>query len=156
MPNVSAWRVDKRKWSATSFSGEGAAREGGRWNSPGVYVVYVSAHLATAFLEKFVHLPKPVPPKMELVQISVDFASVAVEKAYGLPADWRAQPVPTSTQRFGDEWVCSLRTAILAVPSVIVPEETNYILNPNHPDFGKIVISPAQPFAVDPRIAALA
>ena len=72
-----------------------------------------------------------------------------------LPPDWRAEPVPASTQRIGDAWIAAARTAILAVPRALYPEETNYVLNPAHPDFPKIENSGGEPFAFDPRMARL-
>ena len=75
--------------------------------------------------------------------------------ASDLPPDWRAKPVPESTQKLGDAWIAASKTAILAVPSALYPEETNHVLNPSHPDFHKIEISAAEPFGFDPRMARL-
>jgi RES domain-containing protein len=157
MPEPSAWRVDNRKWSAASFSGIGASLEGGRWNSAGVPAVYASRHLAMAAHEKFIHLPRPLPRGSLYVKFSIHFGGLAVTRlgVTGLPSDWRAEPVPESTQKIGDAWIAAAKTAILAVPSVLYPEETNYVLNPAHPDFHKIKISRGQPFAFDPRMARL-
>jgi RES domain-containing protein len=152
-----AWRIDSRKRAASSFSGYGAALAGGRWNPTGIHVVYASQHLAAASLEKFVHLPKPIPTAMKFVKFELTFHGVAIERAAlsDLPADWRSEPVPPSTQQFGAEWFRRGKTAVLAVPSAIIPEEVNYVLNPLHPDFGKIKISAASAFTFDPRLAEL-
>ena len=157
MPEPSAWRVDNKKWSAGSFYGIGASLEGGRWNSTGVPVIYASEHLAMAAHEKFVHLPRPLPRNSSYVKFRIGFGGLAVTRlgAIDLPPDWRAEPVPVSTQRIGDAWVAAAKTAILAVPSVLYPEETNYVLNPAHPDFPKMEISNAEPFDFDPRMARL-
>jgi RES domain-containing protein len=157
MPEPSAWRVDNRKWLKRSFDGTGASLEGGRWNSPGVLAVYASEHLAMAAHEKFIHLPKPLPANSLYVKFSVRFGRLAVTRlgAGRLPPNWREEPVPESAQRIGDAWIAAARTAILAVPSVLYPEETNYVLNPAHPDFPKIQISRGEPFAFDPRMARL-
>jgi RES domain-containing protein len=69
-----------------------------------------------------------------------------------LPADWRAEPPPSSTKRLGDAWVVQARSAILAVPSVIIGGERNYLLNPVHPDFKRISIGKKCPFAFDRRL----
>src|SRR5271165_5529770 len=153
----SAWRIDRKKWEATSFNGAGAAAEGGRWNSAGVRVVYASRHLAMAAQEKYIHLPKPVPDAMTFVQFRIEFGAVAVKQIplASLPADWRTSPAPASTQAIGDRWVLSAETAILAVPSVLIPEEENYLLSPLHPDFTRIVIHPSEPFFFDARLAEL-
>jgi RES domain-containing protein len=155
MPEPSAWRVDNKKWSAVSFSGIGASLEGGRWNSSGVPAVYASEHLAMAAQEKFVHLPRPLPRSSRYVKFAIRFGGLAVTRLgpADLPADWRAEPVPESTQRIGDAWIAAAKTAILAVPSALYPEETNYVLNPAHPDFPKIEITAAEPFVFDPGMA---
>jgi RES domain-containing protein len=157
MPEPSAWRVDNRKWSAGSFKGTGASLEGGRWNSPGVPAVYASEHLAMAAQEKFIHLPRPLPRNSLYVKFGIRFGRLPVTRLdpSGLPPDWRAEPLPESTQRIGDAWIAAAKTAILAVPSALYPEETNYVLNPAHPDFLKIEISAGEPFSFDPRMARL-
>jgi RES domain-containing protein len=153
-----AWRVDRTKRAATSFSGEGAAAAGGRWNPAGLHVVYASEHLAMAALEKFIHLPKPIPPGMTFVQFALEFNGIPIERAPSstLPRMWRAEPVGAESQVFGAAWYEHGRTAVLAVPSAIIPEETNYVLNPAHPDFARVSISKPTPFAFDPRLASLA
>jgi RES domain-containing protein len=157
MPEPSAWRVDNKKWSARSFDGIGASLEGGRWNSSGVPAVYASEHLAMAAHEKFVHLPRPLPRSSLYVRFGIRFGELAVTRlgTADLPPDWRAEPVPESTQKIGDAWIAAAKTAILAVPGALYPEETNYVLNPAHADFAKIKISAAEPFAFDPRMARL-
>jgi len=152
-----AWRIDTAKRAAQSFTGAGAALAGGRWNPAGIRVVYVSQHLSTACLEKFIHLPKPVPASLRFVQFAIDFNGVAIErpKRSALPAGWREQPPSESTQAFGLEWYRSARTAVLAVPSAIIPEEENYVLNPTHPEFSRLKIARPRPFEYDVRLAAL-
>ena len=126
MPEYSAWRIEKRKWASDSFNGIGASLEGGRWNSAGVPVVYVSEHLAMAAQERFVHLPRPLPRNSSYVMFGLRFRSAKVTRLRlaDLPDDWRAEPVPASTQKLGDAWVLLGKTAILAVPSALYPEET--------------------------------
>ena len=157
MPEPSAWRIDNKKWAAQSFVGIGASLEGGRWNSTGVPAVYASAHLAMAAQEKFVHLPRPLPRNSLHVKFAIGFRGLAVKRLTiaDLPQDWRGEPVPVSTQRIGEQWIAEGSSAILAVPSVLYPEETNYVLNPAHPDFPKIKFSQATPFTFDPRRARL-
>jgi RES domain-containing protein len=156
-PEPSAWRVDSARRASQSFTGVGASLEGGRWNSAGVPAVYASEHLAMAAQERYVHMPKPLPRGLRLVKFPIRFGRVAVRRlrARELPVDWRAEPVPASTQALGDAWISSCETAILAVPSVLIPEETNFVLNPAHPDFRGLAIGAPEPFSFDPRLARL-
>jgi len=153
-PEPSAFRVDKAKWEKDSFSGRGAALEGGRWNPPGISVVYASQHLAMAAMEKLVHFRPGVGSKVRYVSFRIYFLNTAIEmlSPQKLPANWDAKPVCLETQQIGAEWFASRRTAILQVPSAIIPSEWNFVLNPLHPDFTKIKIEAAAPFAFDPRL----
>jgi len=147
------WRIIKEKRAATAFSGEGAARTGGRWNSRGVAVVYTSSTRALATLESLVHLNPPVAFKYVAIPIKFDDALVETLAGKNLPADWRNEPPPPSTKAVGDGWVKAARSAVLALPSVITGE-LNYLLNPAHRDFGKIKIGKPEPFTFDPRLLA--
>jgi len=148
-----ASRIVKEKHAATAFSGEGAARTGGRWNSRGVAVVYTSCTRSLATLESLVHLNPPVLFKYVAISIRFDDALVEIFPVKNLPADWRTEPPPQSTKSVGDDWIKAARSAVLALPSVITGE-TNYLLNPAHPDFKKITIGKPQPFSFDSRLLA--
>jgi RES domain-containing protein len=147
-----AWRIVKAKHAATAFSGKGAADSAGRWNSRGVPVVYTSCTQSLAVLENLVHLNPPVRFKDVAIRIKFHDAIVEIVPAKTLPADWQTEPPPPSTQAIGDAWVRAARSAVLALPSVIVSGEANYLLNPAHPDFKKISIGKPEPFAFDPRL----
>ncbi len=149
---VEAWRIVKAKHAATAFSGEGAARTGGRWNSRGVPIVYTSATISLAALETLVHLNPPPHFKYAVIRIEFEDALVQSVSLAGLPADWRVEPPPRSSKAVGDAWVRAGHTGILAVPSAIIPNEINYLLNPMHSDFKKISIGKSLPFAFDPRL----
>lgn len=146
------YRIVKEKHVQTAFSGEGAAQTGGRWNSRAVAVVYTSASKSLAALETLVHLNPLVFLKYKIIRI--EFSEDLVERIATavLPPDWRAEPPPHSTKRIGDPWVRESRSAILAMPSVIISDEVNYVLNPAHPDFKKITISQPQDFVFDPGL----
>ena len=146
-----AWRILKAKHVATAFSGEGA-KSGGRWNSRGVAMVYTSGTKALAALENLVHLNPPMIFKY--VAIRIEFDTGLIEKAAlsELPADWRVEPPPPSTKQLGDAWVRAGRSAILAVPSMIISSELNYLLNPAHPGFKKIFVGKPEEFTFDPRL----
>jgi RES domain-containing protein len=147
-----AWRIVKAKHAATAFSGEGAARTGGRWNSRGVVVVYASASKSLAALETLVHLNPPVAFKCVAFRIRIDLELVGKLSFLRLPVDWQAEPPAPSSQVIGDAWVREARSAVLEVPSVIIPGESNYLLNPAHRDFRTILIGEPEPFAFDPRL----
>jgi RES domain-containing protein len=116
--------------------------------------VFTSATLSLAVLERFVHTDSDLDPT-DLVAIPVDISddlaieSVGVNK---LPADWRAFPAPPAIARIGESWFRASRTAVLAVPSVIIPHERNFVVNPTHGEFGRISIGRSEPFSFDPRM----
>ena len=152
-----AWRIDSDKWGDTSFSGFGAAVAGGRWNPAGMLVVYASRLLSTASMEKFVHLPKPIPATMKFIKFPIMFNGVAIERppTSTLPPNWRAEPMAVDSQRFGEAWYRRGATAVLAIPCALIPEEENYVINPTHPDFKLLNIGASEPFTFDPRLAKL-
>lgn len=147
------WRIVKAKHAAAAFDGEGARLNGGRWNSAGVRVVYISATKSLAALETLVHLKPPVAFQYVAIPIRFDDALVEIFPTKNLPPGWNIEPPPPAAQQVGDSWVKAARSAILAVPSVITGE-TNFLLNPAHPDFKKISIGKAVPFTFDPRLLA--
>jgi len=147
-----AWRIVKETYAATAFDGEGARRFGGRWNSQGPRVVYTSATLSLAALENLVHLNPPVAFRYAAIPVEFDEALVEAIAAAGLPADWREEPPPPSSMEIGDRWAKEARSAVLELPNIIIPTESNYLLNPAHPDFKRITIGKPMPFSVDPRL----
>jgi RES domain-containing protein len=147
-----AWRIVKARHAATAFSGEGAAKTGGRWNSRGVRVVYTSGTKSLAALENLVHLNPPVRFKYVAIRIKFDDTLVESVLPKVLPPNWRIEPPPASSKRVGDVWVLEARSAVFALPSVIVSGEPNYLLNPAHPDFTKISIGKPENFTFDPRL----
>ena len=148
-----AWRILKPKHASTAFDGEGARRYGGRWNSPGVPLVYTAATKALAALELLVHLPSAqVLTAFVCIRIEFDERLVHRLETAALPPLWRADPAPMTARAIGDQWVRARKSAILEVPSTIVPEECNFLLNPAHPDFQKIVIGNVEKFHFDPRL----
>jgi len=145
-----AWRIVRDKRSATAFDGEGAARVGGRWNLPGTPVVYTSEHRSLAALETLIHLNPLIPFSYVIFEVSFD--ENWVETVPPPRKSWRTYPPGSVTQSIGSRWVKENRSAILRVPSVVIPEEFNLLLNPRPPDFRKIVISAPAPFRFDPRL----
>lgn len=148
-----AWRIVKARHVATAFSGEGAAKTGGRWNSRGTPLVYTSSTKALATLEILVHLNPPLTFSLAAIPVHIPDSLVEIHPGDLLPKDWRSQPPPPSTQSIGDAWVAAARSPVLALPSVITGE-TNFLLNPAHPEFRKIRLGSAEPFVIDPRLLA--
>jgi RES domain-containing protein len=127
---------------------------GGRWNHAGTAVVYTSASLALAALELFVHVDVDLLPN-DLVAIAAEVPeSLAVEtvKVASLPKNWRRYPALESLKDMGTTWAAEGSTAVLAVPSAIIPEEQNYLLNPAHRDFQQVRLRRSIPFYFDPRM----
>lgn len=149
---LQAWRIVKERHASTAFSGEGAYLYGGRWNSPGVRIVYTSGTKALAALETLVHLNPPVAFRYVAFRVEFDKALVEKVSADALPADWFDEPPPPSAQAVGDLWAKRARSAISEVPSVIIRGESNFLLNPSHSDFGQITIATPEPFAFDSRL----
>ena len=149
-----AWRIIKHRHATTAFTGEGAARMGGRWNSRGVPMVYTSSTRSLAALEILVHLNPSVPFKYAVFRVEFDAALIEALPLRRLPVGWRREPPPSFTKAIGDAWLQAGRSAVLALPSVIIPDELNYLLNPAHPDFKKIAIGRPVAFGFDPRLLA--
>jgi RES domain-containing protein len=153
MADVIGWRIVKEKHAKSAFSGEGARIFEGRWNSAGVRMVYCSEHLSLAALEILVHTqPVTIRDKFRVFRVSWDEAIMSAIDLRKLPKGWNAQPPDLISKNIGDEWVHSGRSAVLVVPSVIVPLEKTFLLNPKHQDFGKIKIKDAGGFHLDPRL----
>jgi RES domain-containing protein len=149
---VDVWRIALA--AHATLDGEGARRYGSRWTSRGVPAVFASATLSLAALERFVHTDADLEP-MGLVAIPLTISDrMAIEsvEVATLPADWRAFPPPTKLTTIGDAWSRAARSAILSVPSAVIPHERNFVLNPGHPAFGQVLVGPAEPFSFDPRM----
>ena len=151
MPVV-VWRLARAPFRA--LDGEGARVAGGRWNSEGRAVVYTSGTLALAALEYLVHVdPADVPD--DLVALGIEIpprASSARVDVRDLPADWNRVPDHPSCLGVGDTWAGGVRTLVLRVPSALVPQEENILLNPRHPDAAKLGVVRERRFAFDPRL----
>lgn len=151
---IRAFRLCKTRHMADAFTGEGARLIGGRWNSPGKAMVYTSSSLSLATLEVLVHLedPEVLENLFSWASLEIPPATLETLKPENLPAGWNDDETTRISRTIGDTWVGSLRSAVLAVPSVVIPGESNYLLSPTHPDFPKILIGTPQPFRPDPRL----
>lgn len=150
---LQAWRIVKRRYADTAFDGEGARLHGGRWNSPGRAVVYASESRALATLEVLTGLQSlAATPAYLLMGVTFHERWVSTLDADDLPEDWNRFPPTPASQHLGDDWLATERSAVLQVPSVIVPGEFNYLLNPAHSDFAAIEIGEPEELTLDPRL----
>jgi RES domain-containing protein len=139
---VLAWRLCRSPYA--DLLGDGARRFGGRWNSPGWRVVYAASNPALAVLEVRVHLD--LPPDLlpdDYVLVTIDLGDLSVEDLAQMPA---------APRTFGDTWLQEQRTPVLRVPSAIVPESPNLLLNPAHPEAPAARILDTRRFMFDPRL----
>jgi RES domain-containing protein len=146
------WRIARQVYDP--LSGEGARRLGGRWSSPGRPVVYAAGHLSLAVVEVLVHTdPDLIPDDLAVFQIDVpDTAGTDVVRVDDLPADWARRPNPLVCRQVGDAWLARGESLVLGVPSAVVPEELNYLINPAHPAASDVRVIAQRPFAFDPRL----
>jgi RES domain-containing protein len=147
------WRIVPEKQAGTAFSGEGARLYGGRWNSSGISMVYASEHQSLAAFEVRVHIDKTsMGMRYKCFAFHFDDDLMKAFPIRLLPKNWQEEPPPASLQQIGDAWAKAESSVILAVPSVVIPDERNYLINPKHHDFRKIKIDPPSDFAFDRRL----
>jgi len=146
------WRIARRAQVAPD--GEGARLYGGRWNSPGTAVVYAASRLSLAALEYLVHIdPDDAPDDLVALRLSVPGNTTELVLASeSLPAGWQRTPPPPECQTIGDRWARNREHLLLRIPSVLVPEESNVLVNPMHPDASLVRVEGFRPFSFDPRL----
>ena len=148
-----AWRIIKSRLAADAFSGEGARLYGGRWNSPGMAMVYTAGSVSLATLELLVHLDNTsVLPSFSICPVDFDDSLVELLDPANLPPDWNQSPPPTSLRTIGDDWISRGSSVALRVPSAVIENENNYLINPLHTDFKKLVIGSMEAFKLDSRL----
>lgn len=156
---VEAWRIVPVHRAAVAFKGEGARLYGGRWNLPGRAAIYLAGTRALAALETLVHLDR-VANQHIFVRFKVTIPDGLLDQslqnanAKGAPAkaEITSLHVHPATQRYGDTWLRRAEAAALAIPSAIIPEEPNFLINPAHPSFTELQIGQPEPFTFDPRL----
>lgn len=158
---ISLWRiaVDAPQYTADDITGAGAKATGGRWNRKGRAVLYTSTSVALACLETVVHSKMgSLPMNRYLVQIDLPLNawSARVEHtAHSLPVGWDALPEGKVSLDLGDAWLAAGESPILVVPSVIVPEERNVLINPEHPHCHGMRAQKLRKWLYDPRLFGL-
>jgi RES domain-containing protein len=149
---ASVWRIARRQ-HALDRQGIGARDAGGRWNRPGTPVIYSGRTIAIAALEKLVHLAEVVPNDLVLVRIDLPRnCSIEEVTAVALPRGWDAIPAAPASMEFGTRWAHENRSLVLYVPSALVREEINAVLNPHHPEFSGVTTTIERRFDYDGRL----
>ncbi|MGB8931718.1 MAG: RES family NAD+ phosphorylase [Anaeromyxobacteraceae bacterium] len=147
------YRLTSRRDPTDAFSGEGARRVAGRWHPAGVRVVYTSSSVALALVENLVHMEVANLAALAFIH-AVDVPDTLIETPplASLPADWNHPKRSDHARAFGQQWAASKRSLALALPSVVVPQELNVLLNPEHPAFADLALGGPSPFAFDQRL----
>lgn len=142
------WRLASGRYSP--LDGGGARLVGGRWNSSGYAAVYTSESLALCLAESLVHITGSLPRTYLSFKIYVPDDAIEILDISSLESRWEDKL--DYTRSLGDEWLNSRRSLALAVPSVVLPESTNFILNPLHPRSAELSIVAQRPFKFDARL----
>ncbi len=155
------WRIalDAPTFKADDLSGEGAKKSGGRWNKKGTPVLYTSESIALACLETLVHInAQGLPLNRYLVRIDIPTKVWDMAKKFNFKTagfGWDALPAGTVSIDKGEKWLQSNTSALLFVPSVVIPQASNVLINPLHPDTKLIKAKKIEKFSYDPRLVGL-
>jgi RES domain-containing protein len=159
---VHLWRIgtDTPDFQADDMTGKGAQTTGGRWNRIGTPVVYAASNIALATLETLVHFDTmDLPINRILVRLDVPgdlWAARKVMTAATAPVGWEVQPAGMVSLNTGEAWLAAGQEALFEVPSAIVPEESNVLVNPRHPDSRRIGVVRTRVFRYDARLKPVA
>jgi RES domain-containing protein len=153
---ISVWRIatDAPGYTADDLIGTGAKLSGGRWNRPGNAMIYCASNISLAVLETFVHLKAGgLPLNRYLVELAIPDEVWGRATSLLPPAvGWDAIPAGKTSLDEGDRWLKANTSALLVVPSVIVSEERNVLINPLHPDTQRIAAHKVRKWTYDPRL----
>lgn len=149
---LTVWRITTARFVSSAFTGEGARLYGGRWNPNGCSMVYTAESRSLALLEmlvqddplraNYVLLPAHIPNDLTITEF----------QERDLPEGWRSLSTRNTLQAIGKNWLTSMESAVLSVPSAVLPAERNYLINPNHIDFQKIMIGQPELLQTDMRL----
>ena len=150
---MKCFRIAKTQY-IRSLDGVGASLYGGRWNRKGTYMVYAAENRSLAALEFLVNMSVPrVPPDTSLVEIELPDELIVTLDSQRLPEDWRNSPAPEALADLGTEWAAVAGSLALRVPSAVIPQEFNVLINPNYPGFYQCVrVSDPESFNYDQRL----
>jgi RES domain-containing protein len=146
------YRLASAKY-ASDLSGKGAEMVGGRWNNKGTPIIYTSESRALCMLEVAVHIPFGYLPKdHSIITLDIPETSMHILSQKDLSPGWNTYPPPAFTKTIGDDFIRNGIFLTLKIPSAMVPDEHNYLLNPNHQDFNRVKILSIEPFVFDSRL----
>jgi len=144
------YRLSKKIY-AHDLSGKGAEIAGARWNSKGNAMLYTGQSIALCVAEIAVHIPLGILP-LDYVLVHIEVPETEIFELKKLPSDWNAFPYSKETQKFGDKFLKENNYLVMKVSSAAVQGEFNYLLNPKHPDFGKVKVEKTEEFSFDKRL----
>ncbi len=150
------WRICRKPFARVPLDGRGGLIVAGRWHTPRRLITYTSESLALASLEVLVHCDVELLPS-DLVAIEIDVPKVVkigAIKVTDLPRSWRKHPAPQRLQEIGNDWLDRGSSAVLRVPSALVPTESNFLVNLLHPGFSKLRVVRRFKFSFDERLRA--
>ena len=133
------------------YSGDGAARVGGRWHRKGQKVIYTSEHYSTALLETLINTSSAIPPNQHYIEITIPVGTSYEEVTKDILPGWDS-PSARAARTHGSAWLDERRSAILIVPSYVAPEELNVVINPSHTDAATIRLGREKPVRWDSRL----
>ncbi|MES2933318.1 MAG: RES family NAD+ phosphorylase [Pseudomonadota bacterium] len=145
------WRIAAERY-ALDKTCDGARLYGGRWNPIGYPVLYAGTTIEIAALEKFVHLAGIAHPPLKLIEITLPADPELVYLPDDFPADWADLPISASAQAFGRQWIDDAKTLVMLVPSAIIPEAKNAVVNTAHPQYRDVVLQIKRDFSFDGRM----
>lgn len=146
------YRLSRSQYS-NDLSGRGAEIAGGRWNSKGIAMLYTGENISLCMAEVAVHMPLGIVPKdYELITLEIPDDEILELSKSELPENWRESLPMSETQKLGNEFVLNSSKMILKVPSMVVPGEFNYLINPKHKNIGKVRIKKVEAFRFDTRL----
>ena len=151
---IRAWRLTKARY-AGDLTGQGAARDGQRWNQPGQRAVYLGMTAEITVLEVLVHLNGVLSAPLVLCGYDVPDTPGLIKEAdpKALPDGWNAIPHGQASAAFGGDWLRDGLQLGLVLPSVVVPQARNLLLNPLHPAMPQVALVHQEPFRLDQRLA---
>ncbi len=152
-PLPQVFRIAKTR-RIRDLTGTGARKYGGRWNDKGISVIYASESRSLAAVEYLVHVPLSIlPTDLSIARLEIPDAAIPKQILINdLPVNWRDYPAPRELAELGTNWVLENDSLLLRVPSVVVANEYNMLINPEHPNSGDVTITHIESFAFDPRL----